>query len=114
MTYLVALRKVLFSIVAFAALLLVAPTTAFSQTISTTPVNVPGLCNSVSFHQIPGNGNYFIGRRLINTTTRLLRFQLDTFLISDGLVLAHAQPHKRCDQSSGCPDRSECHHYLGI
>lgn len=69
MTYLVALRKVLFSIVAFAALLLVAPTTAFSQTISTTPVNVPGLCNSVSFHQIPGNGNYFIGRRLINTTT---------------------------------------------
>ncbi|MFV0677884.1 hypothetical protein [Variovorax sp. tm] len=68
MTYLVALRRVLFSIVAFAALLLVAPITAFSQTINTTPVNVPGLCNSVSFHQIPGNGNYFVGRRLLTTT----------------------------------------------
>jgi hypothetical protein len=36
-----------------------------------TPVNGPALCNSVDFHQIPGNPSYFIGRRLLNTGSDL-------------------------------------------
>jgi len=44
-------------------------TTPSAQSISTTSVTVPGLCNSDSFHQVPNNINYFIGRRLLNTSS---------------------------------------------
>jgi hypothetical protein len=58
---------------AFLALLLVGLPNfrpAFAQqTVNVTPVSVPSLCNSVAFEQIPGNSSYFIGRRIINTTS---------------------------------------------
>jgi len=39
------------------------------QTVNITPVSAPGFCNAVAFEQIPGNPSYFVGRRLINTTS---------------------------------------------
>ncbi|UYC16294.1 hypothetical protein NRY95_21900 [Xanthomonas campestris pv. phormiicola] len=39
------------------------------QPISTMPVSGPGNCNSVAFHQLPTNRSYFLGRRIINTTS---------------------------------------------
>lgn len=47
---------------------LTSTTTATAQSIQTTAVTIP-LCNSVAFHQIPNNLSYFLGRRLINTTS---------------------------------------------
>lgn len=69
MSNLATLRRAIYFVLASVVLLSMLLRTAAAQTINTTPVNVPNLCNSVSFHQIPGNGNYFIGRRLINTTS---------------------------------------------